>query len=163
MFYLLLFVFGCGVGAMSGLLGIGGGIALVPGLVYLFGLSQQQAQGTSLGVLIPPIGIFAAWVYYQNGYIRLPIVGWVAGGFVIGAFLGAKLVPYVRPEYLRVAFGLLLLYTGFLFVSTPLRFRTGAALPAGLATLAAAALGLVMRRMHAGRPKPASDEIEYHI
>ena len=162
MFYLLLFLFGCGIGAMSGLLGIGGGIALVPGLVYLFGLTQQQAQGTSLAVMIPPIGIFAAWIYYQNGYIRLPIVGWVAAGFLIGAFFGAKLVPQLRPDLLRVGFGILLLYTGFLFVAEPLRFRAGAALPAGLA-LVASSIALVLRRFRQQRPRATSDEIEYHI
>ena len=161
-FYLLLFLFGCAVGGMSGLLGIGGGIVLVPGLVYLFGLTQQQAQGTSLAVMIPPIGIFAALVYYQNGYIRVPIVGWVAAGFLLGAFLGAKLVPQIRPEVLRVSFGALLLYTGFLFVSEPLRFRAGAALPAGLA-LAASSLGLLLRRTRRQRSRTTSDEIEYHI
>lgn len=162
MFYLLLFLFGCAVGGISGLLGIGGGIALVPGLVYLFGLTQQQAQGTSLAVMIPPIGIFAAWVYYQNGYIRLPIVGWVAAGFLLGAFFGAKLVPQIRPEVLRVSFGVLLLYAGFVFVSEPLRFRAGAALPAGLA-LVASSVGLLLHRIRQQRPRAARDEIEYHI
>ena len=162
MFYLLLFLFGCGIGAMSGLLGIGGGIALVPGLVYLFGLTQQQAQGTSLAVMIPPIGIFAAWIYYQNGYIRLPIVGWVAAGFLIGAFFGAKLVPQLRPDLLRVGFGILLLYTGFLFVAEPLRFRAGAALPAGLA-LVASSIALLLRGSRQRRQRATSDEIEYHI
>src|SRR5262245_27323466 len=75
---LSLFLFGVAIGVVSGLLGIGGGILLVPGLMLLFQFSQQEAQGTSLAALIPPIGIFAAIVYYQNGHVRLPVAGAVA-------------------------------------------------------------------------------------
>lgn len=113
---ILLLVFGAAVGFLSGLLGIGGGVVLVPGLILLFGFSQSEAQGTSLAVMIPPIGIFAAVVYYQHGYVRLPVVGLVAVGFMLGALLGAKLVPHLPLELLRVAFGVLLLYLGFAFV-----------------------------------------------
>lgn len=113
---ILLLVFGAAVGVLSGLLGIGGGVVLVPGLILLFGFSQSEAQGTSLAVMIPPIGIFAAAVYYQHGYVRLPIVGLIALGFMLGALLGAKLVPHLPLELLRVAFGVLLLYLGFAFV-----------------------------------------------
>lgn len=113
---ILLLAFGAAVGVLSGLLGIGGGVVLVPGLILLFGFSQSEAQGTSLAVMIPPIGIFAAAVYYQHGYVRLPIVGLVAVGFMLGALLGAKLVPHLPLELLRVAFGILLLYLGFAFV-----------------------------------------------
>ena len=68
--FLLLFLFGTCVGILSGLLGIGGGVVLVPGLILFFGFSQPEAQGTSLAVLIPPIGLFAALVYYKlNGWI----------------------------------------------------------------------------------------------
>ncbi len=81
-----LFVFGIVIGLCSGLLGIGGGVLLVPGLVLLFGFSQQEAQGTSLAVLVPPIGLFAAIVYYHHGYLRLPAIGWVAAGFLLAHF-----------------------------------------------------------------------------
>lgn len=167
--YLLLCLFGCGVGVLSGLLGIGGGVAMVPGLMYLFGYSQAQAQGTSLAVMIPPIGIFAALVYWQNGYVQLPVVGWIAAGFVAGAYLGAKLVGHLAlipggKDLLTVAFGLLLIYSGFLFVSKPLTTRSGAALPAGIATLVAAVFGLwTRRRRRRSHLTPPSDEIEYHI
>lgn len=111
-----LFLFGIAVGTLSGLLGIGGGIVLVPGLMLLFGLTQYEAQGTSLTVLSLPILAFAASVYYQQGHVRLPIAAAVAAGFVIGAFAGAKLIPHVPATVLRVVFGALLLYVGFLFV-----------------------------------------------
>ena len=164
--YFLLFLFGCAVGVMSGLMGIGGGIALVPGLMILFHFSQQEAQGTSLAVLIPPIGIFAAMVYYQHGFVRLPVVGWIALGFVLGAFVGAKLVVYIPPAALRVAFGLVLLYVGFEFAMTPLGLRRASALPAGAATLGAAIAARFVRRKRdrarAALAKP-TDELEYHI
>lgn len=164
--YFLLFLFGCAIGVMSGLMGIGGGIALVPGLMILFHFSQQEAQGTSLAVLIPPIGIFAAMVYYQHGFVRLPVVGWIALGFVLGAFLGAKLVVRIPAAALQVAFGVILLYVGFVFVMTPLNLRRASALPAGAATLGAAIAARFVRRnrdrARAALPKP-SDELEYHI
>lgn len=91
--WLLLLVFGVVVGILSGLLGIGGGVVLVPGLILLFGFSQAEAQGTSLAVLIPPIGIFAALVYYQHGYVRLPVVSLIAVGFMFGALFGGGTGP----------------------------------------------------------------------
>src|SRR4051812_13081127 len=95
-----LFLFGVAIGIVSGMLGIGGGVLLVPGLMLLFGFTQQQAQGTSLAVLIPPIGIFAALVYYRHGDVNLPQVGFIALGFVVGALLGALLVPYIPQAVL---------------------------------------------------------------
>ena len=72
-FYFQLFLFGVFIGVISGMLGIGGGIILVPGLMLLFGFTQQEAQGTSLAALIPPIGIFAAMVYWQHGFVKIPV------------------------------------------------------------------------------------------
>lgn len=162
MLLFLLLIFGVLVGMMSGLLGIGGGIALVPGLMFLFSFTQREAQGTSLAVMIPPIGIFAAMVYYQRGDVRLPVVAFVALGFMLGAYIGAKLLPLVPLTALRVAFGCLLLYVGFMFVLTPVRGQQLAALPAGIAALFA----WVLRRGSRERAQtvpPAGEEIEYHI
>ena len=163
---LLLFLFGVFVGVLSGLMGIGGGIVLVPGLMLLFGFSQPEAQGTSLAVLIPPIGLFAALVYYQHGYVRLPVVGWIALGFIVGALIGAKLVPSIPPTALRIAFGLLLLYEGFTFVMGSSTARKEVALPAGLATIGTAMTARFVRRARdKNRPQlPRPDEsTEYHI
>lgn len=163
---LLLALFGVAVGILSGLLGIGGGIVLVPGLMLLFGLSQPEAQGTSLAVLIPPIGLFAAIVYYQHGYVRLPVVGWVALGFVVGALLGAMLVPFIPLKALRVGFGLLLLYEGFTFVLGSSSVRKEVALPAGLATIGTAMTARFVRRVRErNRPQPLrpDESTEYHI
>ena len=165
MLWLWLLVFGVAIGVVSGLLGIGGGILLIPGLMLLFGYSQAEAQGTSLAVMIPPIGIFAATVYYQHGLVRLPVVGLIAVGFMIGAYFGARLVPHVPPTYLRLAFGLLLLYLGFAFVFNPSDSRSGVALPAGVAAVVSAFVARFMRRRitHKTVLPPPSGDHEYHI
>jgi uncharacterized membrane protein YfcA len=164
MTYLWLGCFGIGVGVLSGLLGIGGGVALVPGLMLFFGFTQAEAQGTSLAVLIPPIGIFAALVYWQNGFVRLPVVGWVAAGFVVGAFVGALMVPYVPQGALRNLFGALLVYVGFTFLVTPPGSRSAALLPTGLATFWTLIVGRWLRRWTSPpAPLPPGEDVEYHI
>jgi uncharacterized membrane protein YfcA len=70
---LLYLLLGLVAGSFSGLIGIGGGTIIVPALVFLFGLSQHQAQGTTLALLVPPIGFLAAWTYYKQGYVDLRI------------------------------------------------------------------------------------------
>src|SRR4051794_17519100 len=95
-----LVLLGAAVGVLSALMGIGGGIVLVPALVLLFGLSQAEAQGTSLATI--PLGaIVAALLYHQSVPLRLPVVAAVAAGFVAGAYLGTRLMPYVPAEGLR--------------------------------------------------------------
>jgi uncharacterized membrane protein YfcA len=170
--YLGLLLFGACIGVISGMLGIGGGIILVPGLMLLFGFSQQEAQGTSLAALIPPIGIFAAMVYWQHGYVKVPFAAAVAGGFMIGALGGALLVSGmprvgIRPlptEWLQLGFGALLLYVGFSFVLAP-RSGVAAALPAVMAGFFAM-IGAWLRgkRSAAGVKLPPPDgHTEYHI
>jgi len=106
--YLLL---GGAAGALSGMLGVGGGIIMVPALVFLFGLSQHQAQGTSLAVMVPPVGLLAAIVYYKKGYINIPMAALVAAGFLAGALLGANLSINIPETALKKAFGFILLLT----------------------------------------------------
>ena len=81
---LFLIVLGVAAGVLSGLVGIGGGILLVPGLVFLIGLTQHQAQGTTLALMVPPVGIVAAWAYWRQGYVDLRIAALIGLGFVIG-------------------------------------------------------------------------------
>ena len=165
MFWFWLFLFGITIGVVSGLLGIGGGVLLVPGLVLLFGFSQTEAQGTSLAVLIPPIGIFAAVIYYQHGFVRLPVVSLIAIGFMLGAYFGASLVPHISLSVLRLAFGLSMLYLGFVFVLNPSDSRTAVALPAGVAAVLSAFVARFLRRRVTPKrslPPPSGDH-EYHI
>ncbi len=92
-------------GAVSGLIGIGGGVVIVPCLVFLFGLSQQQAQGTTLALLVPPIGILAAWTYYKQGFVDVKIAGLICVGFVLGGLIGSKFAVGLSEHVLRKVFG----------------------------------------------------------
>lgn len=98
-------------GTFSGFFGLGGGIIVVPLLVLLFGFSQHAAQGTSTAMMIPPIGLFAAWVYLKNGHVNLPAAIALCIGFTFGALWGARLAELVAEPVLRKIFGLFLLAT----------------------------------------------------
>ncbi|MBW8883531.1 MAG: sulfite exporter TauE/SafE family protein [Planctomycetia bacterium] len=167
MLYFQLLLFGVGIGVISGMLGIGGGIILVPGLMLLFGFTQQEAQGTSLAALIPQIGIFAAMVYWQHGFVRIPVAAAVAAGFMIGAYGGALVVPRISVDWLRLGFGALLLYLGcsFVFVGFPPKTFSAAALPAGLAAVLAAIGAWLRGKRIPSRMKlpPPDGQTEYHI
>ena len=102
-------ILGLTAGVLSGLIGIGGGVIIVPALVFLFGLSQHQAQGTTLGLLVPPIGILAAWTYYKQGYVDIKIAALVALGFFIGSLFGARLATGLSSVVLERVFGVALL------------------------------------------------------
>lgn len=106
---LLYLLLGLVAGIFSGLIGIGGGIIIVPALVFLFGLSQHQAQGTTLALLVPPIGLLAAWTYYKEGYVDLRIASLICLGFFLGGLLGAKLATGLSNSVLEKLFGTALL------------------------------------------------------
>ncbi|MHB9143546.1 MAG: TSUP family transporter [Paludibacter sp.] len=106
---LLYVLLGLTAGVLSGVIGIGGGVIIVPALVFLFGLSQHQAQGTTLALLVPPIGILAAWTYYKQGYVDIRIAALVAVGFLVGSLLGAKLSTGLSNVVLEKVFGVALL------------------------------------------------------
>ena len=99
-------------GIFSGLIGIGGGIIIVPALVILFGLSQHQAQGTTLALMVPHIGILAAWKYYSQGYVDIRIAAFICLGFFFGGLLGAKIASGVSNEALSKVFGVVLILVG---------------------------------------------------
>lgn len=100
---LLLLALGLIVGVISGLIGIGGGVVLVPALI---GYSQLEAQGTTLALLVPPIGILGVWTYYQRGYVDVKAVALICLGFVLGGWLGAKFAIALPPTLLNRVFGL---------------------------------------------------------
>jgi uncharacterized membrane protein YfcA len=87
------------------LVGIGGGILIIPALVFLFGFTQQQAQGTTLALMVPPIGILAAWTYYTQGYVDVKVAGLICAGFVVGGYFGAKLAVGIPKDLLQKIFG----------------------------------------------------------
>lgn len=105
-FYFILL--GLIAGIASGFFGIGGGLIMIPVLVLFFGMSQHMAQGTSLAVMIPPVGLLAAYKYYQTGNLKLDAAGWIALGFVIGGLLGATMVQPVPDTTLKKFFGILM-------------------------------------------------------
>jgi uncharacterized membrane protein YfcA len=106
---LLYLLLGLVAGIFSGLIGIGGGVIIVPALVFFFGLSQHQAQGTTLALMVPPIGLLAAWTYYQQGYVDLKIAIFICMGFFIGGLLGAKFATGLPNAVLEKVFGIALL------------------------------------------------------
>jgi uncharacterized protein len=106
---LIYIAIGLTAGALSGLIGIGGGIIIVPALVLLLGLSQQMAQGTTLAVLIPPIGILAAWTYFKNGHVDIKIAAFICLGFIFGALFGAQLANKFSNVVLTRIFGVTLM------------------------------------------------------
>ena len=104
--YILL---GLAAGCFSGFMGLGGGILLTPALVYIFGLTQHQAQGTSLAVMVPPITLLAALRYYYSGNVKLDIAIFIALGFALGVLLGANIVQSIPDLMLKKIFGFILL------------------------------------------------------
>jgi len=106
---LLYILLGLLAGTLSGLIGIGGGVLIVPALVLPFNLSQHEAQGTTLALLVPPIGILAAWEYYRHGYVNVKIAAFVCLGFVLGGLLGARLATGIPDVLLGRIFGMALL------------------------------------------------------
>lgn len=99
-------------GTLSGLIGIGGGVVIVPALVMFMGFSQQAAQGTSLGLMLLPIGILAVMNYYNKGYIDVKVVGVMVIAFVIGGYIGSKWALALPQETLKKIFAVILFYTG---------------------------------------------------
>ena len=96
-------------GVLGGLIGIGGGVIIVPILVFVFKYEQHLAQGTTLALLLPPIGILAAWSYYQQGQMDVRAAVLICLGFVVGGFFGAKLALVMPQEILRKVFGVAML------------------------------------------------------
>ena len=104
--YLLL---GLIAGIASGFFGIGGATLIIPALVYLFGLTQHQAQGTTLAIMVPPICLLAAIKYYMEGNVKLHMATFVCLGFFVGGLIGAMFAHNVGDTSLRRVFGVLLL------------------------------------------------------
>lgn len=106
---ILLIILGLVAGALSGLIGIGGGVVIVPALVMLFHFSQKEAQGTTLALLIPPLGIFAAAAYYKAGYVNVKAAGLIIVGFVVGSIISSHYIVHVPELLVTRIFGVFLL------------------------------------------------------
>ena len=112
----LYLAFGLIAGVLSGLLGIGGGIFIIPGLVLLMGFSQKMAQGTTLAMMVPPIGLLAAWAYYKTGFVDIKAAGLMCAGFFLGGFVGAKLATALSNVALSRIFGVAMLIISIKFI-----------------------------------------------
>jgi uncharacterized membrane protein YfcA len=108
--YFLYISLGLIAGIFGGIFGIGGATILIPALIYLFGFTQLQAQGTTLAVMVPPIGILAALRYYYSGNVKLGTVGFICMGFLVGGFIGASLIQGVPDVLLKRMFGVFMLF-----------------------------------------------------
>jgi uncharacterized membrane protein YfcA len=161
------------IGSVSGALGIGGGVLLVPALM-LCGFEYSKATGTSLAVLVPPIGLLAAWKSYQQGRVDIEAAVVIALAFAAGAYGGAAAVSYIPQQVLRLVFGLLMLYIAMRFIIGSDREAANAA--AGIiAMLLAWAVFLGLRllgRRHGAQPDlgqhirgsgQVRDQTDYHI
>ncbi len=106
----LLYIFlGLTAGTLSGMFGIGGGTILIPALIFLVGLSQHEAQGTTLAMMLPPIGLLAVWKYYRQGHVHFYIAAFICVGFLIGGLIGANMAEGLSNLALRKAFGVFLM------------------------------------------------------
>lgn len=103
-------------GVTAGLFGIGGGIIIVPALVYWAGFSQHMATGTTLALLLPPVGLAAAYEYYRHGNIDIRAALILAATMFIGSWLGARLANGLNEAYLHLAFGLFVCCLGIYLV-----------------------------------------------
>ena len=118
---LIIIVIGIAAGMLSGLVGVGGGIIIVPALVYFIGFTQKAAQGTSLGVLLLPVGILGVMQYYKHGYIDIKVVGYLSIGFIVGGYFGSKFALTLSQETAKKIFAILMIVIAvkMLFLDRP--------------------------------------------
>jgi len=116
---LILLCIGLFAGLLSSVIGIGGGIVIVPALVFLLLMDQKMAQGTSLALLLPPVGIFAVINYYKAGYVDLKVAGILIVAFVAGSLVGSKFALGLPESVIKKVFGafLMLVSVKYLFFS----------------------------------------------
>ncbi|HTA62225.1 MAG TPA: sulfite exporter TauE/SafE family protein [Bacteroidia bacterium] len=101
---LILLCIGLAAGCLSGLVGVGGGIIIVPALVYFLSFNQQMAQGTSLSILLLPTGIFAVMNYYQKGFVDWKVALIIASSFLLGGFIGSKVAISLDQNVVKKIF-----------------------------------------------------------
>jgi len=105
----ILVIIGLFTGMLAGMLGIGGGLVVIPALMLFMGFSQHEAQGTSLAMMLPPIGIVAAWNYYKAGHVDIKFALILAVAFIIGSLFGSKLAIGMSENLLKKIFSVFLI------------------------------------------------------
>ena len=113
---LIVLVIGVFAGAFGGFIGIGGGLIVVPCLVYFVGMSQHTAQGTSLAMMLPPIGVLAVYNYYKQGNVDFKVAAILCISFVAGSFFGSKVALSLSADQIKKAFGVIIILIGIKMV-----------------------------------------------
>lgn len=116
--YIGFLVIGAFTGSVAGMFGIGGGVFVIPAMVYLFGFSQKTATGTSLAMLLPPIGILAFLQFYKSGYVNVPAAILLIAGFLAGSWLSAGYAVTLPDLLLKRLFGGMLIVMGVIYILT---------------------------------------------
>jgi uncharacterized protein len=109
---IILFLVGLAAGILGGLVGVGGGIIIVPSLIYFLGFSQKEAQGTSLGILLLPVGILGVLQFYKAGYVDMRTVWLVSFGFLVGSYFGSKIALSFSQQTVKKIFAILMILIG---------------------------------------------------
>ena len=106
---LIIILVGVAAGILGGLVGVGGGLIIVPSLIYFIGFSQKTAQGTSLGLILLPVGILGVLQYYKQGHVDFRVVGLLALGFLAGSFFGSKIALSLPQETVKKIFAVFMI------------------------------------------------------
>ncbi len=106
---MILVIIGLMAGVFGGMFGVGGAIIMVPALVYFLGVDQHTAQGTSIAIMLPPIGLFAAYNYYKAGQVNIWYAVIIASAFLIGGYFGSKIALALPENLMKKIFGILLI------------------------------------------------------
>ena len=106
---LIVIIIGIAAGILGGLVGVGGGLVIVPGLVFFLGMSQHTAQGTSLGLIMLPVGILGVLHYYKQGHVDFKIVAVLAIGFLAGSYFGSKIALSLPQETIKKVFAIFMI------------------------------------------------------
>ncbi|MEO8149726.1 MAG: sulfite exporter TauE/SafE family protein [Bacteroidia bacterium] len=109
---LIILIIGIIAGVFSGFIGIGGGLIVVPCLVFFLGFAQHKAQGTSLAMMLPPIGVMAVYNYHKQGAVDFKVAMILCASFIIGSFFGSKLALALTPDQIKKAFGAIIIALG---------------------------------------------------
>ena len=110
---IIILIIGIIAGVFSGFIGIGGGLIVVPCLVFFLGFTQHKAQGTSLAMMLPPIGVMAVYNYYKQDAVDFKVAMILCASFIIGSFFGSKLALSLTPDQIKKAFGAIIIVLGF--------------------------------------------------
>jgi len=101
---------GFAAGVLSGMFGIGGGVVIVPALIFIAQMKPETATGTSLASLLLPVGVLGAWHYYRHGFVEVVPAAWIAAGLVVGAWLGAQIALRLSAQDLQKVFAVFLVF-----------------------------------------------------